>query len=229
MRPRIERGRIHREPVTYGSSTLGAPLQVFEAERSDATVLLAAGIHGDEGEGVVLLSAALRSVKEGMLACHVVLAQNPDGLQLGTRGNARGVDLNRNFPASNWSPDPTHYRWTVREERDVELSPGASPGSEPEVRAFLSLLERLRPQTVLSVHAPLACIDDPGKGDLATRLASLAGLPLVGDVGYPTPGSLGSLGLDRGLEIVTFELPNAPRETILEDLLPVMHDVLVGA
>ena len=47
------------------------------------------------------LSCALRTLKPE-LRRHVVLTVNPDGCQLGLRANARGVDLNRNFPAANW-------------------------------------------------------------------------------------------------------------------------------
>ena len=32
----------------------------------------------------------------------VIAVANPDGLQKQTRTNANGVDINRNFPASNW-------------------------------------------------------------------------------------------------------------------------------
>ncbi len=60
--------------------------------------LILAGTHGDENSSIVTLSCALRTLKPELRRHHVVLAVNPDGCQLGLRANARGVDLNRNFP-----------------------------------------------------------------------------------------------------------------------------------
>jgi len=42
-------------------------------------------------------------------------------------------------------------------------------------------------------------------------VAGASGWPVRADIGYPTPGSLGSwLGLDRGLPVLTLELPPGP-------------------
>jgi protein MpaA len=42
-------------------------------------------------------------------------------------------------------------------------------------------------------------------------VAATCGWPARGDIGYPTPGSLGSwLGVDRGLPVLTLELPPGP-------------------
>ena len=117
------------------------------------------------------LSQALRLLVGAPPACAVVLAANPDGLVRGTRGNARGVDLNRNFPTKDWRPDPVMHRYTLDAPRDVVLSPGASPGSEPETKALMALIEELRPDAVVALHAPLACIDDDNQGPLAQWLA----------------------------------------------------------
>ncbi|MFP3334662.1 murein tripeptide amidase MpaA, partial [Pseudomonas sp. SIMBA_064] len=92
-------------------------------------------------------SAALRTLPDGMRRHHVVLAVNPDGCQLGLRANANGVDLNRNFPAANWQSGETVYRWnSAADERDVALSTGAHPASEPETQALCALIHQLKPR-----------------------------------------------------------------------------------
>src|SRR5690349_10489444 len=100
LRPRPEWGTIPRSPDTYGRSVLGAPLEVW-LPAGRCRLLAFAGIHGEEPETTFALSRALRQLTEPSPQCAVVLAANPDGLIRGTRGNARGVELNRNFPSSN--------------------------------------------------------------------------------------------------------------------------------
>lgn len=100
LRPRSAWGTIPWAPATYGRSVLGLPLEVWRpAGRCE--LLVFASIHGEEPETTYALSRALRQLAEPPAHAAVVLAANPDGLVRGTRGNARGVDLNRNFPSSN--------------------------------------------------------------------------------------------------------------------------------
>jgi protein MpaA len=139
----------------------------------------------------VTLSCALRTLKPELRRHHVVLAVNPDGCQLGLRANARGVDLNRNFPAANWKEGETVYRWnSAAEQRDVVLLTGEKPGSEPETQALCQLIHQIHPAWVVSFHDPLACIEDPGHSELGQWLADAFALPLVGSVGYETPALL---------------------------------------
>ncbi len=194
-----------------------------------AEILVFAGIHGDEPETTGVLSKAMRRVMDPPEACAVVLAANPDGLVRGTRGNALGVELNRNFPTRDWRPDPVAHRATLDGPREVLLSPGEERASEPETRALIALVEELEPETVVALHAPLGCIDDPQRGPLARWLAEATGLPLVEDVGYPTPGSFGTWAAERDLSVVTYELPLASPDDLARTHVPVLVDLLTRA
>lgn len=228
LRPRPQWGTIPWPPDTYGRSHLGLPLELWRP-RGRCELLVFAAIHGEEPETTYALSRALRQLAGPPERCAVVLAANPDGLLRGTRCNARGVDLNRNFPSRNWRPDPVTCRSTIEDPSDVVLSPGTEAGSEPETRALLALVAELRPDAVVALHAPLACIDDAGSTALGRRLAERTGMPLVTDVGYPTPGSFGSWGMENGVPVVTYEFPLAATEVLMRDHVPVLVELLTGA
>lgn len=225
LRPRKSWGTLPRAPEEYGRSHLGLPLEVWSPS-GRCTRLIFAGIHGEEPETTYALSRALRQLAEPSPHCAVVLAANPDGLIRGTRGNARGVDLNRNFPSRDWRPDAVTHRSTLEDASDVLLSPGEAPGSETETQALLRLIAELAPEAVIALHAPLACIDDANASALGARLAERTGMPLVRDVGYPTPGSFGSWGMDHAVRVVTYEFPLAATEVLMRDHVPVLVELL---
>ena len=95
----------------------------------------------------------------------VVPAYNPDGLARGTRRNAHGVDLNRNYPY-HWAPLTGSYY------------SGPEPASEPETRAMMRFLAKVRPDWILSFHQPLHGVDVAvERPAFARRVARLLGLP----------------------------------------------------
>lgn len=226
LHPRPQRGTLDAERRHYGQSVLGAPLIWFPAPAASAdSGLIIAGTHGDENAAMVALSCAMRTLQDAHRSHHVVLAMNPDGCQLGLRANVNGVDLNRNFPAANWLSGETHYRWNSQADaRDVELSTGAQPASEPETQALCALIHSLRPAWVVSLHDPLACVEDPAQSELGRWLANAMSLPLVTSVGYATPGSFGSWCADLNLPCITVELPPISADEATERYL----DAFIG-
>jgi protein MpaA len=224
-RPRQEIGTILWDPDVYGRSHLGTPLEVWRPA-GPCKLLIFAAIHGEEPGTTIALSRALRQLSDPSPHCAVVLAANPDGLIRGTRGNARGVELNRNFPTGDWQPDPVPHRSTLDGPRDVLLSPGAHSGSEPETQALIGLVHELKPESVIALHAPLGCIDDPNQSPLGKWLAERTGLPLVEDVGYPTPGSFGTWGAENAVAVITYEFPLTATDALVREHVPVLVELL---
>jgi protein MpaA len=204
---------------------LGSTLEVWRSA-GPCRLLIFAAIHGDEAETTSALSKALRHLAEPSSHCAVVLAANPDGLMRGTRGNAHGVDLNRNFPTNDWTDEPVLHRYTLEAPRDVALSPGGSPGSEPETQALIGLVEELEPEAVVAMHAPLACIDDPNDSELGRWISERSGLPLVPDIGYPTPGSFGTWAAEQELPVVTYEFGLITPDEAVREQVPVLVELL---
>ena len=65
-------------------------------------VLVVGCIHGNEPAGIAIVKRLIRAGAPAGTEIVAVTSVNPDGCRRGTRQNAHGVDLNRNFP-SNWS------------------------------------------------------------------------------------------------------------------------------
>ena len=209
------RGIIRLPSLEYGRSVLGAPLLYYPC-KNKCKLLVMAGIHGEEPETTFLLSRVLRAFDEPFDSIAFVLCANPDGVALGTRGNANGVDLNRNFRTQNFSTEKVGSRSILEAPRDTLLSPGAFAESEPETQALVALIEKLKPVSVLAMHAPMGCVDAPQKTTLVEGVMDAFNLPWLPDIGYKTPGSFGTWCGERNLECVTLELPRMSLEQLFD-------------
>jgi protein MpaA len=226
--PLPERGTVRHPAAPFGASRAGAPLHVF-GPLAPGTPLVLAATHGNETETTVALSAALRTVAPGELRCAVVLALNPDGTLLATRGNGAGVDLNRNFPATDWAPGTVLSHWSSQTAQVVELSRGKGPASEPETQALVALVDRLAPPWILSLHAPIGAVLEPEPSALGDALMARTGLRRLERVNYATSGVLDTWARERGIACVTLELPRITHDEAVVHYAPILADLLRGA
>ena len=195
--------------VTLGKSVRGTELKICVLGDGGEVTLVIGGIHGDEPAGAGVAQSFLEYLHahpdayKGRTVA-VFARANPDGLGSGSRVNAHGVDVNRNFPASNWQGSASASRYNG----------GGTPAAEPETKAIMQAVEQLHPARIISVHAISGgkqCNNWDGPGeDLARRMAAKNGYPPKASIGYPTPGSMGTwAGIDRKIAMITLELPVA--------------------
>jgi protein MpaA len=185
----------------FGYSSLGLPIIAYEFRNSGPEVLILGGVHGDEVEGVLAAQALLHRFMESFpyhLNLVLVPQFNIEGVLNKTRGNARGVDLNRNLRTKDWSPEVKTPRY----------HPGPSAGSEPENQALMKYIDEKKPKWILSLHSwhPVLNVNGDCKGE-AEVLAKMTGYKIDDDIGYPTPGCLGTYaGLERQSPTLTYEI-----------------------
>lgn len=213
-----------QDSFSIGKSVEGRPIHAYSFGRGECHILFLSGVHGDETEGVDLSKRLLGEFSQEFLfnvRLTMIPSLNPDGVFSNKRVNARGVDLNRNLPTRDWSPDFQKDKY----------KPGAHPASEPENRALLDFFfaqygvenpkisqdvshskqcvkMKRHPKLVVSFHSwkPLININGSCHKE-AQFLSKQTGYEVVEDIGYPTPGSLGTYcGLERDIPTITYEI-----------------------
>ena len=220
----------------YGRSRDGVALRVFmPAAPGPLAGLVTAAQHGEEAATALLVRRLLERVPAHETRWAVVPVANPDGVINGTRQNAAGVDLNRNFPAATWLPDDSFTfppgiadEVRVAENRTNLSSPGERPGSEPETQALMALVERLRPPLVVDIHSPLELLLP--RGDIppavVEALSRSADLPVVDDVGGPCPGAFDDWLVEIGVPGLVYEVEHAGLPALCARHLPGLEALL---
>jgi predicted deacylase len=156
LRPAVIASRV------IGHSVRGRAIRAYHLGQPGRTrVVLISAMHGNETAPRQILTSLRDGNPVRGVDLWVVPSYNPDGIAAGTRQNAHGVDLNRNFP-NHWI------------HQDGNYASGSKPASEPETRAVMRFLREVRPRRVLSFHQPLHGVDRDTKTPAYSRQVARA-------------------------------------------------------
>lgn len=210
-------------PLEFGKSVEENDIEAFRSDVSgDKYIYLLGGTHGDEVEGVYVLKQLFDWLKSEHqipeIPIILIPILNPDGYRASTRVNSHAVDLNRNYPTENWTS----------EARKEKYNPGPEGLSEPENKFLIKLFDKFKPAFVLSFHSWKPLLNFNGDcEDIADFISSYNGYETAPDVGYPTPGSLGTFVPEKyDASVLTFECPVLSDELSLKDIWEQSADAL---
>lgn len=183
--------------MLLGRSEQGRPILADRVGDPTGTRVLVFGcIHGNETAGIAIARALehVRTVED----IWIVPDLNPDGVTRGTRQDARGVDLNR-----NWS-----WQWPRGGRPFDTYYGGPRPFSERETQIARRLIERFHPRLTIWYHQHMNLVWAYGPSTTAGRLyAAAAGMRLYHHPWLPGTASNWQNHHLPGTASVTVELP----------------------
>jgi murein peptide amidase A len=205
-----------RTTQIIGYSVKGKPIVAYFYGSGNTTILFNGGMHGSEPSGTYILQDFVTQLDNEAYKIPpnkqivVVPNTNPDGIAANSRFNANGVNIDRNFPESDW-------------KKDIVTAGGAKPGgggpapsSEPETRALANLTANLKPRLTVSYHSQGSALGHNGTGDapsIASAYAKDVGYRMFdnaeSELGYEFTGEYeGWIAEKLGLPAILIELPN---------------------
>lgn len=218
---------ISNELVITQQTQMGNTLRCYKKGDSGKKILLIGSVHGFEKAGILLSVKILNEIfaKEKLantLLC--IPSANPDGNELETRMNANRIDINRNFPSSNWA----YVDSAKLKNEKIYFWGGEKPASEVETKFILKVDSLYNPDIIIVFHQFLDLINYDGTGlPLAEFIINKTGMKLEQELGYDTPGSMGSyFGTDKQKEMVTIELPDKPPDSLQQNILNTIVEIV---
>lgn len=182
-KPKPKPARVSRTYVlgkTVTGRKIVAHYRGWKNIKTKRVLVVLGQMHGNEKGGLHTISWLRQHAKPTLgNALWIIPTMNPDGNARGTRRNARGVDLNRNWPTSGWTG----------RNRGSGTWGGTSRASERETRIVKKFLAKHKPDYVASLHQPFGVVVKNGRHrPFERRLARGLNLPLR-TVGVGTPSN----------------------------------------
>lgn len=212
----------------YGTSVRGNPLTAYKFGEGTKAIWFVAGLHGNEKSSSYLAVDLANYLADNLQVIPadrrviIIPAANPDGFLRNSRANARGIDLNRNFGASDW-------RRYVRKGRQL-MHGGQAAFSEREAQALRSYMELDGVEKLVALHAQ-ANIVNPERTEASKNLAKdyayRANYPYLGHwTSYPTSGTLTLWAEEHfNAPAITVELPTYTNPDWHRNLPAILHTI----
>ena len=200
-------------PAVIGFSVSGRPVEAYTFGTGSKQYLVVAGIHGGyEGNTIALANELIKYIIDNPdvipanATLYIIRDMNPDAEarsnDVDGRVNNNGVDLNRNFPSSNWVADWNRDGcWVYR-----PTTGGTYGGSEPETRTVMGFIGGHHILGMISYHSAALGIfpggvpwEEPSKR-LAGKLAKVTRYPYPPtDTGCIYTGTLADWAVENGV------------------------------
>ena len=202
--------------TVIGYSVQGRSIIAYTFGSGGTALLFTGGMHGSEPSGVTTMQAWVTYLQSNGYKVPadkkivIVPNTNPDGIAVGSRNNVNNVNIDRNFPATNWRPD------IDTASGNLPTGGGTSAGSEPETKALMALTLQLRPRLEVSFHAQGSLVGANQFGDSVTIGAAYARTVGYGTMfgnaeevmGYSISGEYEDwMGQELGIPAILIELP----------------------
>lgn len=191
------------ESFIFAHSRTQTPIWGYRFGYNGPKVLFIGGVHGNEPEGVVLANGLLEHFQRSFpykIQLTLIPSFNVEGILKNQRKNSAGVDLNRNLPTQDWTAECTIEKYF----------PGTAANSEPENQALVKFIQQEQPRFILSFHSfkdPMLLDNNSLCRKECEILSKATGYVIKDDIGYPTPGALGTYGaVERSIPTLTYEL-----------------------
>jgi protein MpaA len=221
------RSTISDELVLTEKTQLGNIIRCYKVGSTGKKILLIGCIHGNEKAGIFLSVKVLNEIFSNNKLTNTLLCiptADPDGNVLDKRTNSNKIDINRNFPATNWVRTDS-----AKLKKDKKpFWGGTYSASEMETQFILKIDSLYHPDALIILHQFMDCVQYDGTGmPLAEFISKRTGQKLLDNIGYKTEGSIGSyFGDDKRKEVVTIEIPENPSDSLQLNIVKTLVDVI---